>query len=232
MAGHSKWANIQRRASALARKHAARAGGPRPRRLRERALRGLRAGRRGGDGGVRDGGSRPRASRGAPRLRAARRQARRGRLGELPVQYRGTHDLPARHGRGRSSCRWRSRPAPRTWCRAPITSVEVLADPLEFDTVCAVLTHRGFTPATRRSDAACRHLARALRARRPSAMVHLLDGARGAGRGTGRVFECRDIGRGPGARLIRRRPPPRVSRGAQRCAFSASTPARGAPGSA
>lgn len=27
-------------------------------------------------------------------------------------------------------------------------SVEVLADPLEFDTVCAVLTHGGFTPAT------------------------------------------------------------------------------------
>ena len=26
--------------------------------------------------------------------------------------------------------------------------VEVLADPLEFDTVCAVLTHRGFAPAT------------------------------------------------------------------------------------
>src|SRR6202011_1362548 len=28
------------------------------------------------------------------------------------------------------------------------SSVEVLADPLEFDTVCAVLTHRGFAPAT------------------------------------------------------------------------------------
>jgi YebC/PmpR family DNA-binding regulatory protein len=27
-------------------------------------------------------------------------------------------------------------------------SVEVLADPFEFDTVCAVLTHRGFAPAT------------------------------------------------------------------------------------
>jgi transcriptional/translational regulatory protein YebC/TACO1 len=27
-------------------------------------------------------------------------------------------------------------------------SVEVLADPLEFDTVCAVLIHRGFAPAT------------------------------------------------------------------------------------
>src|SRR5213082_935801 len=27
-------------------------------------------------------------------------------------------------------------------------SVEVLADPLEFDTVCAVLTHHGFAPAT------------------------------------------------------------------------------------
>jgi YebC/PmpR family DNA-binding regulatory protein len=27
-------------------------------------------------------------------------------------------------------------------------SVEVLADPLEFDTVCAVLTHQGFAPAT------------------------------------------------------------------------------------
>jgi transcriptional/translational regulatory protein YebC/TACO1 len=27
-------------------------------------------------------------------------------------------------------------------------SMEVLADPLELDTVCAVLTHRGFTPAT------------------------------------------------------------------------------------
>lgn len=27
------------------------------------------------------------------------------------------------------------------------SSVEVLADPLEFDTVCAVLTHRGFAPA-------------------------------------------------------------------------------------
>ena len=27
-------------------------------------------------------------------------------------------------------------------------SVEVLADPLEFDTVCAVLTHRGFAPAS------------------------------------------------------------------------------------
>ena len=28
------------------------------------------------------------------------------------------------------------------------SSVEVLADPFEFDTVCAVLTHRGFAPAT------------------------------------------------------------------------------------
>jgi transcriptional/translational regulatory protein YebC/TACO1 len=28
------------------------------------------------------------------------------------------------------------------------TSVEVLADPLEFSTVCAVLTHHGFAPAT------------------------------------------------------------------------------------
>jgi transcriptional/translational regulatory protein YebC/TACO1 len=27
-------------------------------------------------------------------------------------------------------------------------SVEVLADPFEFDTVCAVLTHSGFAPAT------------------------------------------------------------------------------------
>jgi transcriptional/translational regulatory protein YebC/TACO1 len=27
-------------------------------------------------------------------------------------------------------------------------SVEVLADPVEFDVVCAVLTHRGFAPAT------------------------------------------------------------------------------------
>src|SRR5256886_17317336 len=27
-------------------------------------------------------------------------------------------------------------------------SAEVLADPLEFDTVCAVLTHHGFAPAT------------------------------------------------------------------------------------
>ena len=28
------------------------------------------------------------------------------------------------------------------------SSVEVLADPLEFDTVCAMLTHHGFAPAT------------------------------------------------------------------------------------
>jgi len=50
-------------------------------------------------------------------------------------------------------CRWR-------WSRAEdvITnadsSVEVLADPLEFDTVCAVLKHHGFRPRPRKSRSA------------------------------------------------------------------------------
>ena len=36
----------------------------------------------------------------------------------------------------------------RTSCRAPTRSIEVLADPIEFETVRAILTDSGFVPAT------------------------------------------------------------------------------------
>ena len=58
------------------------------------------------------------------------------------------------------------------------TSVEVLADPLEFATVCAVLTHRGFAPATaevtRRATTSLE-----LRGEEAEAMVQLLEALEG-----------------------------------------------------
>ena len=58
------------------------------------------------------------------------------------------------------------------------TSVEVLADPLEFATVRAVLTHRGFAPATaevtRRAATALE-----LSGEDGEAMVHLLEALEG-----------------------------------------------------
>jgi len=95
-------------------------------------------------------------------------------------------------------------------------SVEVLADPLEFDAVRAVLTDGGFEPATAEVT------------QRAATTVVLSGGARGAGRGTGRLLECRDIGRGPGARLSR---PPCGARRSSACACWGSIPARGAPAS-
>ena len=82
------------------------------------------------------------------------------------------------------------------------TSVEVLADPLEFDTRArdahAPRLHAGDarrSPAGRRPRWNC--------GRGGAAHGAAARGARGAGRSTGRVLECRDIGRGPGAHLIR-----------------------------
>ncbi len=87
-------------------------------------------------------------------------------------------------------------------------SIEVLADPVEFETVRAILTDRGFVPA------AAEVTERASLTTPLSGRAGGADGAPArdvgrAGRCEERVFECRDIGRGPGAHLI---PAPRARR--------------------
>jgi transcriptional/translational regulatory protein YebC/TACO1 len=65
------------------------------------------------------------------------------------------------------------------------TSVEVLADPLEFATVCAVLAQRGFTPATAEvTQRAATSLE--LSGETGEAMVHLLEALE-------RLDEVRDV---------------------------------------
>ena len=92
----------------------ARRGRPGRRHVRGDTLRGLRAGRRRGDGGLHDRQPHPHRGGGAPRVRETRRQSRHRRLGGVPVQALRAVRVRARDERGKSDgscarCRRRGR---------------------------------------------------------------------------------------------------------------------------
>ncbi len=184
MAGHSKWANIQRRAGALARKHAT----PPAARGRE----GLQSVRYEGYG---PGGAAVMVecvTADCSRARAAVRRAFAQHGGQLgadgSVSYLfntvGLMTFPP--GTDEDQLMEVALEAgAEDVVPSADTSVEVLADPLEFATVCAVLAHRGFTPATAEvTQRAATSLE--LSGETGEAMVHLLEALE-------RLDEVRDV---------------------------------------
>ena len=146
MAGHSKWANLRRREGVRARKRAACRGGD---------LRGLKSVRYEGYG---PGGAAVMVEcRGddAGRIRGEVRRAflqHGGHLGaDGSVSYLfntvGLMTYPPGTDEEQLMRVALDAGAEDVIANAD-RSVEVLADPFDFDTVCAVLTHEGFAPAT------------------------------------------------------------------------------------
>ena len=147
MAGLSKWANIQRRESLLLRK---RHRGPHP-----EAAQGLQSVRYEGYG---PGGAAVMvdcltsdAGRVADELRRAfaRNGGNLGADGSVSYLFNTVGLMTFPPGTDEEALmRVALEAGAEDVVPSEDHSVEVLADPLEFDTVCAVLTHGGFTPAT------------------------------------------------------------------------------------
>jgi YebC/PmpR family DNA-binding regulatory protein len=147
MAGHSKWANIQRRESLLLRK--------RDRNAAAAAGAGLQSVRYEGYG---PGGAAVMVDcltndRGRVadelRLRFARNGGNLGADGSVSYLFNTVGLMTFPPGTDEEALmRVALEAGAEDVVPSEDHSVEVLADPLEFDTVCAVLTHGGFTPAT------------------------------------------------------------------------------------
>jgi YebC/PmpR family DNA-binding regulatory protein len=147
MAGHSKWANIQRRESLLLRKRHRGAASP--------AAEGLQSVRYEGYG---PGGAAVMVDcltndrgRVADELRRAfaRNGGNLGADGSVSYLFNTVGLMTFPPGTDEEALmRVALEAGAEDVVPSKDHSVEVLADPLEFDTVCAVLTHGGFTPAT------------------------------------------------------------------------------------
>jgi YebC/PmpR family DNA-binding regulatory protein len=147
MAGHSKWANIQRRESLLLRK--------RDRSSAAAAVEGLQTVRYEGYG---PGGAAVMVDcltndrvRVADELRRrfARNGGNLGADGSVSYLFNTVGLMTFPPGTDEEALmRVALEAGAEDVVPSEDHSVEVLADPLEFDTVCAVLTHGGFTPAT------------------------------------------------------------------------------------
>jgi YebC/PmpR family DNA-binding regulatory protein len=147
MAGHSKWANIQRRESSQARRRERAAAQRGPQALQTVRYEGYGPG---GTAVLVEAVTDDRARVGAQVRRTFVQHG--GKLGaEGSVSYLfntvGLMTYPPGTDEKRLTQAALEAGAEDVVPNAD-SSVEVLADPLEFDAVCAVLTHRGFAPAT------------------------------------------------------------------------------------
>jgi YebC/PmpR family DNA-binding regulatory protein len=147
MAGHSKWANIQRRESSLLRKRHRGAAAPAAEGLQSVRYEGY------GPGGAAvmvDCLTSDRGRIGDELRRAfARSGGNLGADGSVSYLFNTVGLMTYPPGTDEEALmRVALEAGAEDVVPSEDHSVEVLADPLEFDTVCAVLTHGGFTPAT------------------------------------------------------------------------------------